>query len=236
MYAADIDGPQIAARFSPSMLISMQQPLPAALSGISPSFAGSLADIVSPEKKFPPARDLDGLADDVAVLSYEQALRSQGRAHPLPPAGGRKTNSAPFDASETPIQGTRKVTAPGLTESVRSSAPGAPPAPARRQSSVTIRLSAAESEQLHLRAAEADLTVSAYVRSCAFEVDSLRAEVKTALAQLRSESVSPHSGSSSSISPPTNPASAAPHRLMFRSGLPFLRRLWNRSFHRKRQS
>jgi hypothetical protein len=51
--------------------------------------------------------------------------------------------------------------------------------------SVTIRLSQAECAQLRTRAAEAGLTVSAYLRSCTFEAESLRAMVKDTLAKLR---------------------------------------------------
>ena len=47
-------------------------------------------------------------------------------------------------------------------------------------------MSKAECAQLHRRAAEAGLTVSAYLRSCTFEAESLRAMVKEAMAQLRS--------------------------------------------------
>jgi hypothetical protein len=54
-----------------------------------------------------------------------------------------------------------------------------------KRSSITIRLNNAECEQLHKRAAEAGLTVSAYVRSCTFEAESLRALVKDTLAQLQ---------------------------------------------------
>jgi hypothetical protein len=50
-------------------------------------------------------------------------------------------------------------------------------------------MSKAECAQLHKRAAEAGLTVSAYLRSCTFEAESLRAMVKDALAQLRSEAI-----------------------------------------------
>ncbi|MGB6194484.1 MAG: hypothetical protein WBF42_18610, partial [Terracidiphilus sp.] len=54
----------------------------------------------------------------------------------------------------------------------------------RRTSSVTMRMTEEECSQLHHRAAEAGLTVSAYLRSCAFEVETLRAQVKEALAHL----------------------------------------------------
>jgi hypothetical protein len=38
---------------------------------------------------------------------------------------------------------------------------------------------------LRKRSAEAGITVSAYLRSCAFEVETLRAQVKDAVAQMR---------------------------------------------------
>jgi hypothetical protein len=51
-------------------------------------------------------------------------------------------------------------------------------------------MSTAECTQLRKRAADAGLTVSAYLRSCTFEAESLRALVKDTLAQLRS--TAPH--------------------------------------------
>jgi hypothetical protein len=61
-------------------------------------------------------------------------------------------------------------------------------------------MSKAECAQLHRRAAEAGLTVSAYLRSCTFEAESLRAMVKDTLAQLRSGTT------------PDKPANPAPPR------------------------
>ena len=62
---------------------------------------------------------------------------------------------------------------------------GATAAKPPRTASITIRLSEAECAQLRQRAAESGLTVSAYLRSCTLEVESLRAQVKDTLAQLR---------------------------------------------------
>jgi predicted DNA binding CopG/RHH family protein len=56
-----------------------------------------------------------------------------------------------------------------------------------KSASITIRLSVAECEQLRTRASEAGLTVSAYLRSCTFEAESLRAMVKDTLSKMRSE-------------------------------------------------
>ena len=147
------------------------QPSPA-----SRSFAGLLAELASPEKKFPPARDLDGLADDIATLSYESALKTHTRyraadppepaASPFAPSAGRLTTAAPEHAQE-------RVT-PSLVPPTR-----------RKCASITVRLTRDEDEQLRKRSAEAGLTISAYLRSCAFEVESLRAQVKQTLAELR---------------------------------------------------
>ena len=83
---------------------------------------------------------------------------------------------------------------------------------------MTIRLSTAECALLRRRAAEAGVTVSAYLRSCTLEADALRAEVKQALAEMRTagnpgtEGPSHPSGQKSPASPLRNPGSeqAAP--------------------------
>src|SRR5947209_1072393 len=56
----------------------------------TPSFAGMLAEFAAPEKKRPPARDLDGLEDDIATISYEQALRAHARVQPQTPVIAEK--------------------------------------------------------------------------------------------------------------------------------------------------
>lgn len=101
------------------------------------------------------------LADDVVNLSYEQALRSVRGFRP----------EAVQDS--TPVN---KPTA---------SSPQSKAGKQRKAASVTIRLSEAEQAQLRERAAEAKLTLSAYLRSCIFEAESLRAQVKEALTQMR---------------------------------------------------
>ena len=193
------------------MLMSMQPPSSAAPSASSRSFAGVLADFAAPDKNLL-GGDLDCLEEDVACLSYEQALRSRTR-YKTPP-----TLTEPQPDSATVAPSSQRLVKPAA-EIDTGQYPGAPggtaPSPrqsGRRCSSVTVRLSAPESEQLHLRAAEAGLTVSAYLRSCAFEVESLRAEVKSTLAQLRP------------LEAPSeiNPEAAAPVR----------RRLWPRFFAR----
>jgi hypothetical protein len=152
----------------------------AAPSPSSRSFAGVLAELAAPEKKFPPGRDLDGLADDIATLSYESALKTHARYRPSPgvaelpvkPAGAAADRLTIFEAAGA--------------EEGRSVEPAAVRgAGSRKCSSVTVRLTRGEDEQLRQRAAEAGITVSAYLRSCAFEVDALRAQVKQTIAEMR---------------------------------------------------
>ena len=123
------------------------------------SFAGLLASMATPAKPDTAWNDSE-LAEDVATISYEQAWRTHARPF-------AKTSNAAAEC------------APAETSSGASAAK--PP----RTASITIRLSEAECGQLRQRAAESGLTVSAYLRSCTLEVESLRAQVKDALAQLR---------------------------------------------------
>jgi len=123
------------------------------------STASSFASLLSSltsPPKSPEPWDLSALADDVATISYERALQTRMRMKPSTVAACIPTHAG-------------------------RAADSAP-----RATIVTLRLSHAESAQLHERAAEAGLTVSAYLRSCVFEAEALRAQVREALAQFRS--------------------------------------------------
>ena len=100
------------------------------------SFASALASFTSD----------DGLADDIALISYENAVRTQ----------------AGIDLSEDQ-----------------------PAALHKKSASITLRMSSAECAQLRKRAAAANLSVSAYMRSCILDAEMLRAQVREALAELR---------------------------------------------------
>src|ERR1035441_3774221 len=66
----------------------MQHPAAASPAIRGGSFASTLAAFAAPAPKPQPDWNLDGLADDVATLSYEQALRAHARYRPagdLPP-------------------------------------------------------------------------------------------------------------------------------------------------------
>ena len=142
------------------------------------SFANLLAGLTAPKPRDSDQLSEDLLADDFATISYEQALRTHARYHPAgpPPAPAAR----PDPALPKPPQSVR------ITEWVPESDLPLSLAANRKSASITIRLSQAECAQLHKRAADAGLTVSAYLRSCIFEVETLRAQVKDTLTQFRS--------------------------------------------------
>jgi hypothetical protein len=196
------------------MLHPMQQATESASSSSVQSFAGLLAALTAPaSENLPPWSD-EGLADDVATLSYENALRArtrylasnrgdrgltqpvgqEGNPHGNPPSARPAIDSyelAPLEEVPTAAAAS-SLPAPLPRAELRT---GTGPemafrrAPDRernlKSASVTIRLSRAECAQLHQRAAEAGLTVSAYLRSCTMEAENLRALVKETMAQLR---------------------------------------------------
>jgi predicted DNA binding CopG/RHH family protein len=191
----------------PHQLQRMLQPMPqiATPSLPSQSFARLMADLAAPTPDVPEralAWNDDELEDDVATLSYERALQARGRylkdaaADPtdrsllqpaelgpihdddplvgIPPARPEATSRS-SQYSSADLQPKNSVHLPAAIENNLKSA------------SITIRLSEVESVQLRQRAAEAGLTISAYLRSCTFEAESLRAQVKEALAKLRAD-------------------------------------------------
>lgn len=185
-----------------------------------------LAAFAAPDQKKPPARELDGLEDDVATLSYERALRAHARYRSSQPSDHALTQPYQADRfhAEEPVEPGDIPAATSRTQQVSAFSQAEPELQmdpqtesARTDSayernlksaSITIRLSKTECAQLRQRAAEAGLTISAYLRSCTIEAESLRAQVKDTLAQLRSESLREY------------PLEAAPARLSW------LARLW----------
>jgi predicted DNA binding CopG/RHH family protein len=190
------------------MLQIMQQPARSEPSHTvaGPTFAGMLAALTAPGQKRPPARDLDDLEDDVATLSYERALRVHTR-HRAPDPTDRaltqplKVERLHFDELHLDVEDPAAQTATAqcafvpeehaeasIANEVLISNKAATASDWKlKSSSITIRVSKAECAQLRARAAEAGLTISAYLRSCTLEAESLRAQVKDALAQLRWE-------------------------------------------------
>ncbi len=233
------------------MLHPMQDGNEIAPSTSAASFASLLASLTAPRQ--PAKWSDDDLADDIATLSYENALRAHARyrapdrtdrsltqpdpadridsyelapvdetpanngtssfAMPRPAADNRQPAGAnppsDFETLAVPVRlrsGQALKSSPATKRvSTRSVEPVSDPitkpvpynscdTPSHtrkvfeknlKDASITIRMSREECDQLHTRAAEAGLTVSAYLRSCTFEVESLRALVKDTMAELK---------------------------------------------------
>jgi Mobilization protein NikA len=152
-------------------------------SGIgSPTFAGMLSALTAPEKDKldePLEWANDDPADDAATLSYEHALRARGSFRP---------EDWPGMDPESPESAMAEIAVNANAGSVQSTESIEETDRKRRSASVTVRLSRAECMQLKKRAADAGLTISAYLRSCTFEAEALRSQVKEALAALRTAS------------------------------------------------
>jgi hypothetical protein len=176
------------------MLQAMQQSTAPAPSPTSASFAGLLAALAAPASAWSPPWSEDSLEDDVATLSYERALMAHARYRPTDQSLTQPAVPLSIYQDEIPAPAaapTSQAAArpPANPESRLDSFTPTPPIHNLdrnlKNASITIRLSQAECAQLHRRAAEAGLTVSAYLRSCTFEAEALRAMVKDTLAQLR---------------------------------------------------
>ena len=150
--------------------------------------------------------------DGVREVSYDEALQSSRRrwqAHGTFPTASTKTKepsrssskddtiapdtvtlstgSKPAESASTPSAAPSFETI--LSEAVSRDISSGPlalvwPATGRaeRQVSVSFRVAVSEQALIKARAAEAGLTVSAYLRQCALEVEKLRAQVHHTLA------------------------------------------------------
>jgi predicted DNA binding CopG/RHH family protein len=168
-------------------------PQPATVSSPHPAggFARILASLTNPAEKLSSDRSDDNLADDITTLSYEQALRTHARrpTSELPRiqnAADEQLPSKKPPSKQTLGAESASARSRALSDSVATDHRSTPFDQSRKAASITIRLSKAECAQLHQRATEAGLTVSAYLRSCTCEVEALRTQVKETLAQLRS--------------------------------------------------
>lgn len=168
-----------------AILRSMQSLAERTGSKTSQNFAGLLAAFTRQAPRSPDELKDEQLAEDVVSLSYERALRTHAR-HKAPhsiesePAQARAAASPPDDHAEAqPASASLEDTVSALNSAESDHEKRL------KCASITIRVSRDECAQLHQRAAEAGLTVSAYLRSCTFEAETLRALVKEAMAQLK---------------------------------------------------
>ena len=144
-------------------------------------------------------KSADSVSDPIApAVPSDRSLTESAEPGPVlgPVPGSIRIHEAiPADLPQAAPTAAEQTATPQVASSsnadVQSENTHSLPAAFKRNlkcASITIRLSTAESAQLRNRAAEAGLTVSAYLRSCTFEAESLRALVKDTLAQLRSDS------------------------------------------------
>ncbi|MGA3346198.1 MAG: hypothetical protein ABSC76_15155 [Terracidiphilus sp.] len=144
----------------------------------------------------------DGLEDDIATLSYERALRTHARYRTSDQPLVQGVDSRPIGLEQPLAADSAAAPKPATCRSAGSERAGNPNPSANpdpdasrvrsspfernlKSASITIRMSKVECAQLHRRAADAGLSVSAYLRSCTFEAESLRAMVKDTLSELR---------------------------------------------------
>jgi hypothetical protein len=176
------------------ILLGMEQAVPTTVSSNSASFAGIFAALSRPEQSPEAAWNDDGLEEDVAILSYEHALKTHGRyrhAEGDEPILKKAVDPGPIrirevfpgeaaSAERAERQGSSRLES-GHRSHERTDEN-------LKRASITVRLSVTECAQLRQRANDAGLTVSGYLRSCTFEAEALRAQVKEALAELRTGS------------------------------------------------
>jgi hypothetical protein len=175
------------------------EPSPTRDSG-NASFAAFLArlaelpdwDADTPDQSASP-EPADAHEEEIALLSYEHVLRGKSPASPTAEAARSGLESSLAHSS---ISSLAKISEP-------------------RRCRATLRLTSAEDEILRKRAAESGLAISAYIRSCVFEVESLRAQVKQMMAEIRAVApmpshsvIEPHMPTLAVI--PAVPALAAP--------------------------
>jgi predicted DNA binding CopG/RHH family protein len=180
------------------------------------NFAELLAGLAAPQKKSSPVWNDDDLADDVATISYEKALRTQSRsradgdAHRSQNSSAKKSNQnvalnlSPGFAPSSPQSSESDSSAHDFEKSEAKREQLRGTEESRKAASITIRLSGQEATQLRERAAEAGLTVSAYLRSCIFEAETLRTEVKETLSQLRLAAATEDQMSGATVVAPTS--------------------------------
>jgi predicted DNA binding CopG/RHH family protein len=124
---------------------------------------------------------LEQAAPEVSVTAVARKTRSRKQIPTVVPAFAPTVEAAPERTpAKTALKSQSRATTPSKKAMVCVSK--------RKNASVTIRLCDSEYEQLRDRADEAGMTISAYLRSCTLEVESLRTQVKSVLAEMKAAS------------------------------------------------
>ena len=137
----------------------------------------------------------DAGEDDLSSLSYEHALRAPSRLQSSPTQRAQNKPSskraAKAELATRPSPSTKLATATAVTSAIAvKPAPAALEIAEPRPTRTTIRFTAGENKLLRKRALENGLAVSAYVRSCVFEVEALRDQVRQLMTELQTVAAS----------------------------------------------
>ncbi len=137
-----------------------------------PSKSGKTARVTAMKSRRPAHSGVD-VNRHPPLLAQTDNGRSSGLA-----AGSPRTSRAPefVHDADTTVQSKPKKTVPQANLSLVT----------QRKSIVSIRLTDPEMAMLRERADESEISVSAYMRSCVLEAETLRAQVKQAMAEMRS--------------------------------------------------
>jgi hypothetical protein len=125
-------------------------------------------------------RSETGKLKEVGPESAAGALNARGQNAMLQPAI-TPTYAAGLSPARAAKGDTQPASTPASLEVMRRDS-----ALEQRHAVVSIRVNDMEFDRLRLRAAESGLSVSAYMRSCVLDAEHLRAQVKQALAEMRS--------------------------------------------------
>jgi hypothetical protein len=162
---------------------------------------------VEPSSTYPSPELAEAGEEDLASLSYENALRT-----PTHKANRPGKPQLPKPATKTALAIQPSPKALEIPKPFEIAEP--------RQARTTIRFTAGENKLLRKRASENNIAVSAYVRSCVLEVESLRAHVKQLMTELHPPAAPQPSYSVTEpqtptiAAPPPHPALAAPRQPM----------------------
>lgn len=185
------------------------------------TFASLLAALAAPAPKSEPEWE-DEPAEELTSLSYESALKAHALYRPasdpagLPPrppvATAPEPAYAPIDFPLADFNPSDDIpAAPRVPAAARTPEPPLPKGKLKT-ASITIRMSEDECAQLRHRAEEAGMTISSYLRSCTFEAESLRAQVKEAMAELRAATLAAALAAKPAAPAPAPEPLAAPRR------------------------
>jgi hypothetical protein len=112
-------------------------------------------------------------------ISYEEALRPKRQKAPAKKRCAQQRKTAPVKQNQPAFRQVLAEKTAILPAAKKTTAAALAP----RTATLSVRITDAEQKLLKLRAAEAGLSASAYLRQCILDVDDLREQVRDLLAE-----------------------------------------------------